>query len=44
LAKDADGRITILFQQEWDCQYFSDHHPKVKLSRQPPGAGATVPL
>ena len=44
LAKDAEGRVTALFQQEWDCQYFSDHHPKIHLSRQPPGAGAAVPL
>ncbi len=38
LAKDADGRKVVLFVQEWDSQYFAEHHPKTALFRQPPGA------
>ncbi len=41
LAKDSDGRKVILFAQEWDSQYFADHHPKIKLFRQPPGEGVS---
>ncbi len=43
LAQDAEGRPVVLFVQEWDCRYYSDHHPKITLLRQPPEAGAAAP-
>ena len=40
LASDADGRLVVLFKDEWDCRYFMERNPKIALSRLPPGAGS----
>jgi len=36
LARDARGNLAILFQGEWECQYFSERNTDVALSRTPP--------
>ncbi|HVA66706.1 MAG TPA: peptide chain release factor 3 [Elusimicrobiota bacterium] len=44
LAEDADGRLVVLFVKEWDCKYFLERHPKIALSKLPPGSGTAVPV
>jgi peptide chain release factor 3 len=38
LAFDPDGHAVILFEKEWDCEYFANKYPKIRLSRRPPSA------
>jgi peptide chain release factor 3 len=44
LAEDADGRLVLLFAGEWDCKYFLERHPKIALSKLPPGSSVAVPV
>jgi len=44
LATDAAGQTTILFTDEWSCNFFAERNPSVTLATLPPqaGAGATA--
>jgi peptide chain release factor 3 len=38
LAFDAAGKLVILFQEQWSCDFFAQRNPKVQLSASPGGA------
>jgi peptide chain release factor 3 len=35
LALDDQQQAVLLFAEEWACNFFTDRHPKIELSRQP---------
>jgi peptide chain release factor 3 len=35
LAFDAAGKLVILFQEQWSCDFFAQRNPKVRLSASP---------
>jgi peptide chain release factor 3 len=38
LVKDMAGQPAILFTEEWACNFFTEHHPNVRLSALPFGS------
>jgi len=43
LATDSAGHVVVLFSETWNCDYFAERHPEVKLSEMPLDAKVTQP-